>query len=175
MPGISTQAPVAAAVEVMARRIGALGHRVEHVWPRWPTPTDAFVPQFYAGMREEAESVEHPDRLEPRTRQTVALSRWATPRLVDRAMRRGEAIADALDARVLGDADVLVLPVMPGIAPGAGLLDDLDTIRAQLATVPHVANMAIFNVSGHPAISVPAGFDEARCADRRPDRRAPRS
>jgi len=160
MPGISTQAPVAAAVEVMARRIGALGHRVEHVWPRWPTPTDAFVPQFYAGMREEAKSVEHPDRLEPRTRQTVALSRWATPRLVDRAMRRGEAIADALDARVLGDADVLVLPVMPGIAPGVGLLDDLDTIRAQLATVPHVANMAIFNVSGHPAISVPAGFDE---------------
>ena len=61
---------------------------------------------------------------------------------------------------MLGDADVLVLPVMPGIAPRVGLLDDLGTIRAQLATVPHVANMAIFNVSGHPAISVPAGFDE---------------
>ena len=84
-------------------------------------------------------------------------------------MRRGEAIADALDARVLGDADVLVPAGHARYRPGVGLLDDLDTIRAQLATVPHVANMAIFNVSGHPAISVPAGFDSTMC------RSAPRS
>jgi amidase len=122
-------------------------------------PTDAFLPQFYAGMRVEAGTVEHPELLEPRTRQTVALSRWATPRVVERALRRGESVAAALDERLLTDADVLALPVMPTIAPEVGLLDGKNTVAAQLATMPYVANTVVFNVSGHPALSVPAGVD----------------
>lgn len=159
MPGTGTDPEVAAATEDLARRLAALGHRVGHVWPRWPVPTDAFLPQFYAGMRVEAGTVEHPELLEPRTRQTVALSRWATPRVVERALRRGESVAAALDERLLTDADVLALPVMPTIAPEVGLLDGKNTIAAQLATMPYVANTVVFNVSGHPALSVPAGVD----------------
>jgi amidase len=158
--GVSTDAEVAAATESLARVLAALGHRVGHIAPRWPIPTDAFLPQYYAGMREEAESVEHPDLLEPRTRQTVAMSRWATTKAAERAVRRGERIADAIDERLLTDADVLVLPVMPRISPEVGLLGDSHAVRAQLLTIPYVANTAIFNVSGHPAISVPSGRDE---------------
>ena len=67
--------------------------------------------------------------------------------------------AAALDERLLTDADVLALPVMPTIAPEVGLLDGKNTVAAQLATMPYVANTVVFNVSGHPALSVPAGVD----------------
>ncbi len=158
-PGVDTDPPVALATEQFARRLTHLGHRVGHVWPRWPVPTDAFLPQFYAGMREEAGQVEHPDRLEERTRQTVALARWATPRVAERAVRRGERVADAVDERLLTDADVLVLPVMPKVAPPVGLLEGMHAVRAQVATLPYVSNTVLFNVSGHPSMSVPAGVD----------------
>jgi len=157
--GVATDPVVATATESLARSLAALGHRVGHIEPRWPIPTDAFLPQFHAGMRDEAASVEHPDRLEPRTRQTVALSRWATPRIVDRALSRGERIAEAVDEHLLTEADVLALPVMPKIAPPVGLIEGMHTTRAQFATLPYVSNTVLFNVTGHPAISVPAGVD----------------
>ena len=44
------------------------GHDVREVDPHYPDPTAAFVPQFFAGIRTEADAVEHYDRLERRTR-----------------------------------------------------------------------------------------------------------
>ncbi|MBP6994770.1 MAG: amidase [Phycicoccus sp.] len=157
-PGLTTDPQIAAATEQVARALQSLGHRPRQVGTRWPVPTDAFLPQFYAGMRVEGALVEHPEVLEPRTRQTIALSRWATDRVVDWALRRGERVAAAVDERFLRDADLLLLPTMPVPVPPVGLLEGMNTVRAQTATLPYVSNMAIFNVSGHPAISVPAGL-----------------
>ncbi len=157
-PGVRTDPQVAAATEAVARRLAALGHRVRRTGARWPVFTDAFMPQFYAGMRIEGSQVEHPERLEPRTRQTIRLSGWARGPVVTAALRRAERAATALDRRFLTDADVVVLPTMPPLVPAVGLLDGLDTIRAQVATVPYVANTALANVTGHPAISIHAGL-----------------
>lgn len=155
MPGVRTDPDVAAATERVADALARLGHRTRRVTPRWPSPTAAFLPQFYAGMATEAGQVEHPELLEPLTRQTVRLAGWATDAVVARALRHGERVADALDARLLTDADVLVLPTMPLPTPRVGLLDGLGSVRAQLRTTPYVANTALANVTGHPAISVP--------------------
>lgn len=160
MAGLRTDPQVAAATERIARVLAGLGHRVGHVWPSWPVPTAPFLTQFYAGMREEAGQVEHPELLEPRTRQTARLAAWASPRVVEHALRRAEKIAAALDENVLGAADVMLLPAMPRTTPRVGLLDGLDTVRAQLVSTPYVSNAAIFNVSGHPALVVPAGLDD---------------
>lgn len=78
-PGLQSDPQIESATEEVARALTRIGHRVRRTEPRWPVPTDAFLPQFYGGMRAEAASVEHPDRLEPRTRQTAKLGRWATP------------------------------------------------------------------------------------------------
>lgn len=88
-PGLTTDPQIGAATEQVARMLQSLGHRPRQVGTRWPVPTDAFLPQFYAGMRVEGALVEHPELLEPRTRQTITLSRWATDRVVDWALRRG--------------------------------------------------------------------------------------
>ncbi len=156
-PGLHSDPQIESATEEVARALTRIGHRVRRTEPRWPVPTDAFLPQFYGGMRAEAVSVEHPDRLEPRTRQTAKLGRWATPRVVEHALRRGEQVADLFDTRLLTDTDVLVLPVMPRLPPPVGFLDGLDSVRAQVKTLPYVSNTVISNVTGHPAISVPAG------------------
>ena len=157
-PGVRTDPQVAAVTETMARRLAGLGHRVRRTGARWPVFTDAFMPQFYAGMRIEGAQVEHPERLEPRTRQTIRLSGWARGPVVTGALRRAERVAAALDRRFLTDADVIVLPTMPLLPAPVGLLDGLATVRAQIATVPYVANTAITNVTGHPSISVHAGL-----------------
>ncbi len=157
VPGTTVDPQIVAAVAALADRLADLGHRVERTEPRWPPPTPAFLPQFYAGMRVEAGQVEHPERLEPRTRATVRLSRWATPRVVERAMRKGERVAAAVD-RLLDRHEVLVLPTMPVLPPALGSLDGMGTMRAQLASTPVVGFTALTNVTGHPALSIPAGL-----------------
>ncbi len=157
VPWVSTDPQVAAATVEVAAAFDRIGHDVRRWTGRFPTPTDAFLPQFYAGMRVAVGQVEHPDLLESRSRQTARMSGWATPGVVERAIRRGERVADALDRRALTDHDVLILPTMPLLPPQTGFLDGLDTVRAQLRSMPYVANTALTNVSGHPTLSVPGG------------------
>lgn len=153
-----TDPEVAAAVERVADALTALGHDVRATGAHWPVPTAAFLPQLFAGMATEAASVEHPELLEPRTRQTARMAFWARPRVVERALRMGHGVAAAVDDRVLGRADVVVLATQPVLTPEVGLLDGVGSLRAMLRSMPYVANTAIANVTGHPAISVPAGF-----------------
>ena len=80
-----------AAVQDTARLLADLGHDVREVDPRYPDPTAAFVPQFFAGIRTEADQVEHYDRLEPRTRQSCRMGAWVTPRVRDAALRADRA------------------------------------------------------------------------------------
>ena len=72
------------AVEDTARLLADLGHDVREIDPRYPDPTAAFVPQFFAGIRAEADEVEHYQRLERRTRETYRLGSWVTPRVICR-------------------------------------------------------------------------------------------
>src|SRR3954451_948184 len=52
------------AVRDTAQLLADLGHDVREVDPHYPDPTFAFVPQFFAGIRTEADLVEHYDKLE---------------------------------------------------------------------------------------------------------------
>jgi amidase len=159
-PGVRTHRAVVRATAALAATLAGLGHDVREGSPRWPLLLDAFLPQFFAGMRQEVGQVEHPERLERRTRETVRLSGWARPAVVERALRRGEEIAEVVDSEVLGSADVVLLPVMPVPAPRAGRVGHKGGLRTMLTSLPLVTNATLVNVSGHPALSVPAGFDD---------------
>lgn len=161
MPGLRTDPEVAAAIGSLTGLLRKLGHTVTETGARWPVPTDSFLVQFYAGMYAEARSVERPDRLERRTRSTARLGRLVPAPVVAAALRRGEAVAAAINQRFLLDADVLVLPTMPLLPPRAGYLEGLGAPRALAACTSYVVNTALFNVSGHPALSVPAGTSAA--------------
>lgn len=158
-PGVRTPRDVVRATATMMSNLALLGHDVREGSPHFPILHDAFLPQFFAGMRVEAGLVEHPDLLERRTKDIVGLSGWVTNAILDRALRRGEEIAEAVDAYVLGSADIVAYPVMPALVPKAGVASGQGGIRSMLTSLPYVTNTSLANVTGHPSIALPAGLD----------------
>jgi amidase len=145
------------AVEDTARLLAELGHDVRPIEPRYPDPTAAFVPQFFAGIRTEAAMVERYDRLERRTRQTCRLGSWVTPKVRDWAIGQGERVSEKAN-RIFEDIDVLLTPAIAHRPPAVGRLDRAGTVRATLRSMPSIAYAAIWNVTGNPAASVPCGI-----------------
>ncbi|SDC20042.1 amidase [Nocardioides lianchengensis] len=145
------------AVRDTARLLTDLGHDVREVDPRYPDPTTAFIPQFFAGIRTEADGMEHFARLERRTRQSYRLGSWVTPRVRDWALRQTEKVSAKAD-RVFQDADVLLTPAIAHRPPPVGILDGRGTVRSSLASMPAIAYAALWNVAGNPAASLPCGL-----------------
>ncbi len=145
------------AVEETARLLGELGHDVREIDPHYPDPTAAFVPQFFAGIRAEADQVEHYDRLERRTRETCRLGSWVTPKVVDWALAQTEKVSVKAN-RVFDEVDVLLTPAIAHRPPKVGRLDGVGTVRASLRAMPSIAYAALWNVAGNPAASVPCGI-----------------
>ncbi len=145
------------AVRDTAELLAGLGHHVVEVDPGYPDPTAAFVPQFFAGVASEAQVVEHPERLERRTRETLRLGAWVRPRVVEWAMRQGEKVARKAQA-VFERHDLLLTPAIAHRLPEVGILDRAGALKASLLAMPMIAYTALWNVTGYPAASVPAGF-----------------
>jgi amidase len=147
------------AVEETAQLLGDLGHEVREVEPRYPDATLAFVPQFFGGIRAEADQVEHYDRLERRIREVYRLGSWVRPGVVRRALRAGEKLAARMDRLFSGPAaiDVLLTPTIAHRPPRVGILDRGGALTAAYKAQPMIAYTALWNVTGHPAASVPAG------------------
>ncbi len=156
LPGLATDPQVSDALAGVAAAMSALGHRVTQVDPRWPVPTLPFLIWFGAGLRVEAAGVDEPELLEPRTRHTAALFGWADG-AVGWAAREAVRIGQRIDA-VLDQWDVIALPTCPQLPESADWLDGLGSVRSLLRSTSVVANCAIFNVTGHPAMSVPGGL-----------------
>ncbi|MCW2866280.1 MAG: Amidase [Marmoricola sp.] len=144
------------AVRATARLLKGLGHEVREVDPHYPDPTPAFVPQFLAGVRDEADAVEHRDRLEPRTLEVYRLGAWVRPAVVRWALRAGERLATRAD-KVFDDVDVLLTPTIAPRPRKIGALDRGGAVAMAARSTPMIAYTALWNVTGHPAASVPAG------------------
>jgi amidase len=145
------------AVRDTARLLAGLGHDVAEVDVHYPDPTAAFVPQFLAGVRTEADEVDHFDRLERRTRQTYRLGSWVTPGVREAALRRTEAYSRRLN-RVFEDIDVLLTPVTAHRPPALGIVMGKGTVRSSLASLPTITYMVPWNLAGNPAAAVPTGI-----------------
>jgi amidase len=142
-----------------ARLLSDLGHDVFEIDPSYPDPTLAFVPQFFAGIRSEADEVEHYGRLERRTRQTYRMGTWVRPKVLDFALRRTEQVSRKAN-RVFDRCDVLLTPTIAHRPPAVGILDGVGTLRSALRSTPAIAYAALWNVAGNPAAAVPCGLAE---------------
>jgi len=156
-PGIRPDPIQVGALEETARLLADLGHDVVEVDPKYPDATAAFVPQFFAGIRSEADEVEHYDRLERRTRETYRLGSWVTPRVIELARAATEKVSVKAN-RVFDGCDVLLTPTTPTRPPKLGILNGKGSVRSMLTSVPTIAYVAIWNVAGNPAASVPCGI-----------------
>ena len=159
-PGVRNDPVHVEAVHETARLLAGLGHDVREVDPRYPDPTAAFTPQFFAGIRTEADEVDHYDRLERRTRETYRLGSWVTPRVRDWALRRTEAYSARLNRVFDGPEglDVLLTPVTAHRPAELGIVMGKGTVRSSLASLPTITYMVPWNLAGNPAAAVPTGI-----------------
>ncbi|MFF4444083.1 amidase [Streptomyces sp. NPDC001502] len=159
VPAVRPHPEHVGAVLESVRALRELGHDVREVDPRYPDATAAFAAQFCGGVRAEADAVERPDLLERRTRQTLALARLVPESAVERGIRAGERLAERAD-RMFTTMDLLLTPVVAERPRPVGALDGAGLLTALARSRPMVAYTALWNVTGHPAASVPAGLGE---------------
>jgi len=155
--GVRPAADHVAAVRDTEGLLAGLGHDVREVQPHYPDPTAAFVPQFLGGVRAEADEVEHFEDLERRTQQVYRLGSWVTPGVLDRAIAAGERVAEKAN-RIFDEVDVLLTPTIGPRPRRVGALDHGGPVAAALRSAPMIAWTALWNVTGNPAASVPAGL-----------------
>jgi amidase len=145
------------AVRDTAALLADLGHDVREVRVSYPDPILAFVPQFFAGIRTEADEVEHFDRLERRTRQTYRLGSWVRPGVREWALRRTESYSAKLN-RIFDDVDVLLTPVTAHRPPKLGIIMGKGAVRSSLNSMPTITYMVPWNLAGNPAAALPCGI-----------------
>ena len=74
------------------------------------------------------------------------------------AVGHGEKLANRVDERIFARCDVLLTPTIAPRPPRIGVLSGAGVPKAILQARPMVAYTALWNVTGHPAASVPSGF-----------------
>jgi amidase len=144
------------AVEETAGVLRSLGHDVRDHDPDYGGDIrPAFIPRWAHGIHEDVRATPHPGRLEPRTRRLGRLGRLMGERAV-RWTRAKEAERSAAINRVFDDHDVLLTPTMPFPPQAAGRFQGRGAAASLNMATPVVAFTTPWNLTGQPAMSVPA-------------------
>ncbi len=141
-------AEVEGALQQVLEVLRGLGHEVVPGEPAYGSVQPSFLLRYLAGARDDLRALADPRRTELRTRVVGRVGRLVTPALLRRAVRWGEG--DVVPA----GADVLVLPVT-GAPPRA--VGSLPGLRAVVLAGRVASFTPAANVTGQPAISLPAG------------------
>jgi len=151
-------ADAARALQETVELLRSLGHEVIERDPDYRADAiPAVLVRYLRGVHDDAGAMAHPERLERRTRAMARLGGLISPAIVER-MLAGEAELTRRLNGVLADHDVLLTPSTATPPPRIGQLQG----RGALWTLNAVAGMVpyngVWNATGQPAASVPAGF-----------------
>ncbi len=148
----------ARALDETVELLRSLGHELQECDPDYGLDAiPAVLARYLRGGHDDAAAMDHPDRLEGRTRAFARLGGLIPSALMERSLAREADIAGRL-GRVLEDHDVLLTPTTASPPPRVGQLHG----RGALWTLNAVAGMVpyngVWNLTGQPAASVPSGF-----------------
>jgi amidase len=136
----------------------SLGHTLTERDPDYgPGAIPAVIARYLHGTYEDAQALAHPERLERRTRGMARLGGLIAPTLLQRTLA-GEAELTRRMNGVLEDHDVLLTPSTATRPPRIGQLQGRGAIWTLNAVAGMVPYNGVWNVTGQPAASVPAGF-----------------
>ena len=146
---------VRGSIEALAGVLRGLGHEVVEHDPGYGRATDALLPRYWRGIADDAASMPRPDRLQRRTRGFARMGRGVPQALVRKALR-DEATHAARINELFGVHDLLVTPVSTRPPVGATEWEGLGAARTMIGMARTYPFTGIWNMTGQPAISVPA-------------------
>jgi amidase len=137
----------------------SLGHEVIEAAPNYGPLTTDFYPLYFRGIRDEALSMAHPERLSAQTKGFVRLGRPFSDRRLAKIRDRMHAAAGRIRA-LFKDFDVLITPTTAQLPVEVGRWRDKGALR----TIYGMSNVypygAAWNYTGQPAAAIPAGFTD---------------
>jgi amidase len=151
------QPEVRKAVEETADLLRSLGHHVERRDPAYGVPLPLFLPRWLRGIHDDAGRLPHRERLERRVRRLAQAGGLVSLDLVARARAR-EAAYTARIAPVFEDFDVLLTVTIPELPWRLLRWEGLGPVMTTNGAAAIVAYASVWNLTGQPAASVPAGF-----------------
>ena len=145
---------VRAALSSVVSLLEGLGHSTFPADPTYAGVQQSFLVRYLAGAADDLGALADPSVTEPRTRLVGALGRRLGGRPLRRALQLGRTAAGRL-ADLPQGAQVLLMPTMAGPPAQVGSLTGTRTLALAGRRVPFTP---AWNVTGQPALSIPAGM-----------------
>jgi amidase len=146
------------AFEGTVELLRSLGHELSERDPDYgPGAIPAVVVRYLRGIHDGAAKLTNPERLERRTRAMVRMGGLIPQSLLERSLA-GEAEFTRRLNGVLESHDVLLTPATAAPPPRIGQLQGRGALWTLNAVAGWVPYNGVWNVTGQPAASVPAGF-----------------
>jgi amidase len=154
----SLDADAKRALEETVELLRSLGHHTEELHPDYGLDTiPSVLVRMLRGIHDQAGAMEHPKRLERRTRAMARLGSLLPAGALDWSLRHEADLRERLGA-VFADHDLLLTPTTAKPPPRIGQLEGRGAIWTLNAVAGLVPYNAPWNLTGQPACSVPAGF-----------------
>lgn len=146
---------VARAFDATVGVLRGLGHEVVDHAPEWGGVVNDFVPRYLRGIAEDVARVEHPERLEPRTRGFGRLGRMIGERRLQTVLRRQGEHAARINA-TFDSFDVVLTPTIAEPPVEIGRWAGRGALRTLLGIARTHPYTPVWNHTGQPAASIPA-------------------
>jgi amidase len=114
---------------------------------------------MFRGIHDFVQEIDRPQRLERRTRALARPGALISDGLVERLLRAERDVARRV-GRLFTNHDALLTPVMSQPAVPAGIMDGRGAIATYLWETGWVPFNVLWNSTGQPAASIPAGFSQ---------------
>jgi amidase len=157
--GVQADAEQVGAVQTMMRVLRDLDHEViEREIDYAPALAANTLARYLRGIADMASSMPHRERLSRRTRAYRRIGLTVPPQLVERAKAAAAADTEALGAMFDDGVDVVVTPMFTRRPPRIGEYEGTSALRSLNGSIRFVPYCGVYNHTGQPAASVPAGF-----------------
>jgi amidase len=146
---------VVGGVRMIGELLRDLGHQVVDRDPSYPlAATKNQMVRYLRGLYDDAGELANYGRLERRSKRMIRLGGIISPRTLQRALRDEAAVAQ----RLFAEFDVLLTHVVSRPPIPAARYHGKGAFRSLLGAGRFVPYPGIWNMTGQPACSVPAGF-----------------
>jgi amidase len=158
IPGLHPDEEQRSAVEETAARLRELGHEVfEREFDYGLTMGNRVLARFMKGISDKADDIGHRERLSRRAKGLARIGSAIPGRVVESAAAQIAADAERINA-TFAHADIVLTPMFTRRPPRVREYDGRPGWFTLIGMTRFAPYNGTFNHTGHPAVSVPAGF-----------------